>query len=252
MAAAPALSGRTACLPSCSGRAAPVAWPAGPAVCQTRTARQWQLAAGPAAPLLASAAGFGGAQSARRAPLGVAHAALADVPWPTGSERGVETVADVMTKGKIHCVREWTPIDNALEMLVEYKISGLPVVDDDERVVGVVSDFDLLSLEGVQGKMEEAGMFPDTNTNWQAFFEVQKLILKNAGKVVADVMTPEPFTVRDSTNLEAAARILLRLKIRRLPVVDEEGRLVGMFTRSDVIRAALRLRRSSQPQGFMM
>lgn len=41
-------------------------------------------------------------------------------------------------------------------------------------------------------------------------------------------------------------------QIRRLPVVDEEGRLVGMFTRSDVIRAALRLRRSAQPKGFMM
>lgn len=161
-------------------------------------------------------------------------------------------MADVMTKGKIYSVREWTPIDDALEMLVEHKISGLPVIDDDLRVVGVVSDFDLLSLEGVQGKMEEAGMFPDNNTNWQAFFEVQKLILKNAGKVVADVMTPEPFTVRDNTNLEAAARILLRLKIRRLPVVDEEGRLVGMFTRSDVIRAALSLRRSSQPRGFTM
>lgn len=86
MAAASVLTGRTACLPSCSGRAAPVAWPAAPVCSQTRAARQWQPVAGPAAPLLVGAAGFGVARDARRAPPGVAHAALADAPRPTGSE----------------------------------------------------------------------------------------------------------------------------------------------------------------------
>lgn len=49
--------------------------------------------------------------------------------------------------------------------------------------VGVVSDFDLLSLDGISGKMRATGMFPDTNTEWSAFFEVQKLLLKNQGKL---------------------------------------------------------------------
>jgi CBS domain-containing protein len=55
-------------------------------------------------------------------------------------------------------------------------------------------------------------------------------------------MTPDPFVVRGFTDFKTAARILLDRKIRRLPVVDGDGRLVGIFSRKDVIRAALELR----------
>ena len=47
----------------------------------------------------------------------------------------------------------------------------------------MVSDYDLLSLDQISGKMQQTGMFPDTDTNWQAFKEVQKLVVKNAGRV---------------------------------------------------------------------
>ena len=59
-------------------------------------------------------------------------------------------------------------------------------------------------------------------------------------------MTPNPVVVRPETNIEGAARILLNKKVRRLPVVDESGKLIGMFTRGDVIRAALRARNASK------
>lgn len=62
---------------------------------------------------------------------------------------------------------------------------------------------------------------------------------------VSDVMTADPLVVRPETNIEAAARILLQKKVRRLPVVDETGRLIGMFTRGDVIKAALRARKTA-------
>ena len=62
---------------------------------------------------------------------------------------------------------------------------------------------------------------------------------------VSDVMTPDPLVVRPETNIEAAARILLQKKVRRLPVVDDTGRLIGMFTRGDVIKAALRARKAA-------
>lgn len=62
---------------------------------------------------------------------------------------------------------------------------------------------------------------------------------------VSDVMTADPLVVRPETNIEAAARILLQKKVRRLPVVDETGRLIGMFTRGDVIKAALRARKAA-------
>ena len=57
-------------------------------------------------------------------------------------------------------------------------------------------------------------------------------------------MTPDPLVVRPETNIEAAARILLQRKVRRLPVVNDNGTLVGMFSRSDVIKAAMETRRA--------
>ncbi|KHG18813.1 CBS domain-containing CBSX2, chloroplastic -like protein [Gossypium arboreum] len=56
-------------------------------------------------------------------------------------------------------------------------------------------------------------------------------------------MTPAPLVVRETTNLEDAARLLLETKYRRLPVVDVEGKLVGIITRGNVVRAALQIKR---------
>lgn len=156
-----------------------------------------------------------------------------------------EKVGDVMTKKHVWTCSPDTSIDDALESLVEHKITGLPVVDEEGKVVGVVSDYDMLTLDNVSGRMEAAGIFPTASMDWEAFHEVQKLILKNTGKQVSDVMTPDPLVVRPETNIEAAARILLQKKVRRLPVVDDSGRLIGMFTRGDVIKAALRARKAA-------
>lgn len=162
--------------------------------------------------------------------------------------RGVkhEKVGDVMTRGHVHSVTPDTTVDEALEILVNNSVTGLPVLDEDGSVVGVVSDYDLLSLEGItEVAQESTGMFPELSMEWNTFRAVQRLITKNAGKTVADVMTEEPLVVRPETNMAAAAKILLDSKIRRLPVVDESGRLVGIFTRRDVIRAALKTRKAA-------
>ncbi|EIE19786.1 cystathionine beta-synthase [Coccomyxa subellipsoidea C-169] len=150
-----------------------------------------------------------------------------------------------MTKGKIFSARVNTSVDEALELMVKHRVSGLPVLDESNRVVGVVSDYDLLSLDAVSGKMQEAGFFPRADTNWDSFHEVQKLVLKNAGRVVGDVMTENPVVVRANTDMTSAARMLLDTRVRRLPVVDDDGRLVGIFTRGDVIKAALDVRRAA-------
>jgi len=65
---------------------------------------------------------------------------------------GVYTVGDFMTgRDNLHVVQPSTPVDQALELLVQHKISGLPVVDDDGKLVGVVSDYDLLALDSISG-----------------------------------------------------------------------------------------------------
>ncbi|KAK9827521.1 hypothetical protein WJX74_007797 [Apatococcus lobatus] len=204
--------------------------------------------AGPALSPAARDAGLNQRTSTAAAPSFVAQSAgLAEAgPLQAIGHGPFETVEDLMTKKRVITCHADTSIDEALELLVSNKITGLPVVDDNGAVVGVVSDYDLLSLDQISGKMQQTGMFPDTNTNWQAFKEVQKLVVKNAGRVVSDVMTPEPLVVRPNTNVEAAARILLERKVRRLPVVNEKGHLIGVFTRGDVIKAALYSRKAAQ------
>ena len=61
---------------------------------------------------------------------------------------------------------------------------------------------------------------------------------------VGDVMTEEPVVVRAETNMATAARMLLEQRMRRLPVVDADGRLVGILTRRDVLKAALKARKA--------
>ncbi|KAK3018568.1 hypothetical protein RJ639_004293 [Escallonia herrerae] len=159
---------------------------------------------------------------------------------------GSFTVGDFMTKKEdLHVVKPTTTVNEALEILVEKRITGFPVIDDDWKLVGVVSDYDLLALDSISGGGQaDTNVFPDVDSTWKTFNEIQKLLGKTNGKLVGDLMTPAPLVVRETTNLEDAARLLLETKYRRLPVVDADGELVGIITRGNVVRAALQIKRA--------
>lgn len=157
-------------------------------------------------------------------------------------------MGDFMTKqDELQVVKPTTTVDEALEALVEHRITGFPVIDDNWKLVGVVSDYDLLALDSISGHgRTDNSMFPEVDSTWKTFNEVQRLLSKTNGKVIGELMTTAPMVVRETTNLEDAARLLLETKFRRLPVVDAEGRLVGIITRGNVVRAALHMKRESQ------
>lgn len=190
--------------------------------------------------------------SSPRRSFSVSASASTSTLTPNSPRNGVYTVGDYMTKKEeLHVVKPTTTVDEAIEMLVEKRITGFPVIGEDWQLVGLVSDYDLLALDSIFGGglgvgQADTSMFPDVDSTWKTFNEIQKLLSKTNGKVVADVMTPAPVVVRESTNLEDAARLLLKTKYRRLPVVDSEGRLVGIITRGNVVRAALQIKRSSE------
>ncbi|XP_010526964.1 PREDICTED: CBS domain-containing protein CBSX2, chloroplastic-like [Tarenaya hassleriana] len=172
----------------------------------------------------------------------------ASVRYSVPAKNGTYTVGDFMTrKEDLHVVKPTTSVDDALEILVEKKVTGLPVVDDDWNLVGVVSDYDLLALDSISGRSQsDASMFPNVDSSWKTFNELQKLISKTYGKVIGDLMTPSPLVVRETTNLEDAARLLLETKYRRLPVVDAGGKLIGILTRGNVVSAALQIKRENE------
>lgn len=154
----------------------------------------------------------------------------------------MQVVRDIMTSTLLITTSPDSSVDDALELLVEHKVSGLPVVDGSNKVVGIVSDFDLLALETF-GKTQKGSLFPEPDQTWSAFKQVRQVLAKGTGKKVSDVMTANPLVVRPETSIDEATTILLTKKIRRLPVVDSEGKLLGAISRRDIVTAALKFRK---------
>ncbi|KAA0031310.1 CBS domain-containing protein CBSX2 [Cucumis melo var. makuwa] len=163
------------------------------------------------------------------------HRVASSIPF---RNNGSYTVGDFMTKkGNLLVLKPSTSIEEALEVLVEKSVSGFPVVDDDWKLVGVVSDYDLLALDSIS-----VGLI--IMLLWQSFKLIQKLLSKKNGEIVGDLMTPAPLVVSETMNFENAARLLLETKFHRLPVVDCEGKLVGIITREDIVRVGLEMKRT--------
>jgi CBS-domain-containing membrane protein len=109
--------------------------------------------------------------------------------------------------------------------LREHRVSAFPVLDEDNKVVGVVSEADLLTKEaleyGVPGRM--SGILH------------HKEQVKAAGVTAEDLMTKPPVTIGPNEPVTHAARLMYSRKVKRLPVVDDDGRLLGIVSRADVL-----------------
>ncbi len=143
-------------------------------------------------------------------------------------EQQIETV---MTT-KVVTATPATPFRELVELLGQRRISALPVIDDDRRVVGIVSEADLLIKQGWPHGGSDAGML-------EALRHPRRFD-KGAGVCAAEVMTRKVATVPLGTPLAVAARLMIRLGVKRLPVVDAQGRLAGIVTRGDLLKAFLR------------
>ncbi|WP_327365574.1 CBS domain-containing protein [Streptomyces sp. NBC_01217] len=139
------------------------------------------------------------------------------------------TVDDVMTKTVVTVTpdTEFKEIAAAMERC---KVSAVPVVEGGGRVVGVVSEADLLPKEEFHergpGMIEDMRRLDDT---------------AKAGSVRAEeLMTSPAVTVRPDTLLPQAARLMAALRVKRLPVVDADGGLKGIVSRADLLKVFLR------------
>jgi CBS domain-containing protein len=141
------------------------------------------------------------------------------------------TVKDVMTDNVVS-VREDTSYKEIVETLSRYGVSAVPVVDNDNRVLGVVSEADLLH------KMEFSGLEPHVHLLERKGRRVARA--KASGDVAHDVMSSPAVSVSSGASLTAVARMMDHERVKRLPVVDEQGRLLGIVSRVDLLRVYLR------------
>jgi len=141
------------------------------------------------------------------------------------------TVADVMTR-RVATVTEETTYKQIVETLTKNGVSAVPVVDLDQHAIGVVSEADLLH------KVDIAGLEPH---GWPLERKRTRIAREKANADFAgDLMTVPPITVTESDSVAVAARLMDTEQVKRLPVVDSKGRLVGIVSRSDLLRPYLR------------
>ncbi len=133
--------------------------------------------------------------------------------------------ADDVMSAPVHTVRTSARAREALELMRRTHVQHLVVVDDDDRVAGVVTDGDL------RGAQPSVLLIPDASVREKALGLVS----------VADVMTPQPYTVHCDTPLRFALERMLHTKVGSIPVVDADGRAAGIITGFDVLRLCTQL-----------
>jgi CBS-domain-containing membrane protein len=141
------------------------------------------------------------------------------------------TVEAVMTS-QVVTARPASPSHELMRLLEQHHVSALPVVDDSGRLVGIVSEDDLLIKEGYPHGAADAS--PADVARYR------KRLDKAAGTRAAEVMAAPVSSVPLGTLVADTVRLMLRLDVKRLPVVDARGRLAGIVTRSDLLKVFLR------------
>jgi CBS domain-containing protein len=137
------------------------------------------------------------------------------------------TVKDVMTT-RVVSVGKDASFREMAAALREHRVSAFPVVDADEKVIGVVSEADMLTKEALGS--EPQGM-PGMITGLLRHKEHAKA----RGITAGDLMSSPPVTVTPEDTIERAAKLMYTLKVKRLPVVDAGAHLVGIISRADVL-----------------
>lgn len=134
-------------------------------------------------------------------------------------------VGDVMSD-EIMTITADAPLKDAAMIMVKSGVSGLPVVDDDRKVVGIITEADFVTAEA--------------NRSWGR--QRRRLLANFLGdpapqnaKTVADVMTLDPHTIDSASSVTEAARKMTDLRVKRLPVVLPDGTLCGIISRADVM-----------------
>jgi CBS-domain-containing membrane protein len=139
---------------------------------------------------------------------------------------------DIMNETVIACLPD-TRLEDAVRTLAEHEISGMPVVDTARRVVGIVSENDLLLADHLEPPRMKTALF--------GFYILRQSVMDRMAELrglrVEDVMTTRVVSFGPDTPVDEIARTLHDKKINRVPIVDADGKLMGILSRADIIRA---------------
>jgi CBS domain-containing protein len=148
-----------------------------------------------------------------------------------------KTAADIMTSD-IPALQPQDEARRAIELLADLDIGALPVVNSEDRLIGIVSESDLV-LSDEESDLHLPHYFNIMGgivfTGSMKGFEDR--LNKAFATRVRDLMTPDPFSVTVDDGVEKAARLIAEKHHNHLPVTDGDGKVAGMLTRADVLAA---------------
>lgn len=149
-------------------------------------------------------------------------------------------VQDVMTTDVVS-VREDATFQEVARLLIGHGVSGMPVLDAAGRVVGVISEADLLHKEEFKERYHREGYRPPLTARLRHRLGSEGDTRRKAEATTArELMTSPAYTTTPNTPVVLAARDMDRYGVKRLPVVDEDGKLLGIVSRRDLIRVFVR------------
>lgn len=131
---------------------------------------------------------------------------------------------------EVQTIQPDTPLATAVALLLDKVYRALPVIDDERRVVGIITAGDLLKHMRLPAITTQTKLARE-----EVIGALQRM--RAADQRVADVMTPDPVTIQPQNTVSQAVQIMVERDVKRLPVVDEAGRLLGMVSRVNVLRA---------------
>lgn len=145
-------------------------------------------------------------------------------------------VASVMTTDVVRA-EYGTPFKAVARLLAEHRIGGLPVVDEHDHVIGVVSETDLMTRQGETPVFHRAARRAGLPALTPG---ARRRAARARARTAGQLMTAPPVTAHAGDTVVQAARTMARRHVERLPVLDAGGRLVGIVTRHDLMRIFLR------------
>ena len=130
-------------------------------------------------------------------------------------------------------------IQQVAETLRAHRISGAPVIDDQRRVIGIISEADIMDLTATIPFPDIDPLNPFPVFSLSAYMKQVKDIEEEIATLfegeVKDVMSTKPVTISPEDSISDAARIMRKNDFNRIPVVDDEGKLIGLIARDDII-----------------
>ena len=143
-------------------------------------------------------------------------------------------VSDIMTKDVLTVKRD-TSVNEVAKLLGARNISGVPVVDDENHVVGIITELDLI----VRNTRLEMPRFIEVMDWGRIPLErpkhAQERLQHMLGTQAADIMTEKVVTTGPDAPMEDVAELMVKRRVNPVPVVDETGKLIGIISRADLV-----------------